>query len=236
MISRKQSILTQQWIARFIAVLLTAIVLLASGCQSSPSKQLTNPPTDVGLTTPDMLRTDKTPITLSHTEPIDEQEAVIISERLEVPLEIYDALRPGGSIDINTLERVEVERVVDGDTMIVLRRDESVRLRLIGVDAPESYSHHDNSARTHIGESVSRIVKEWLDGKVVYLQFDKTETDQYDRLLAYAWLDGHTMINEVLVREGLVKERRYEPTTRYNDYFQILEKMAQKEKRGVWSP
>ena len=43
------------------------------------------------------------------------------------------------------------------------------------------------------------------------------------------------MINEVLVREGLAEERRYEPTTRYNDYFKMLEEKARQEGRGVWS-
>lgn len=43
------------------------------------------------------------------------------------------------------------------------------------------------------------------------------------------------MINEVLIREGLAKERRYEPTTEFNDYFSILEKKARQERRGIWS-
>jgi len=218
-----------------IAVLLSTIIFLSASCTLIPNRQQTAPTSDIGLTTPDMSRVNEAPLVLSQTQPIDDREAAKFCIKLDTPLEVYDALRPGGSVDLDTLEHVEIERVIDGDTLAVSRNGQSVRLRLIGVDAPESYSHHDESARTHVGESVSRIVKQWLDGRAIYLQFDTTETDKYDRLLAYAWLDAHTMINEVLVREGLAEERRYEPTTRYNDYFKMLEEKARQEGRGVWS-
>ncbi len=235
MISKKHFGIFQA-VSLYIAAFLLTITLLSSSCRFLPNGQQTPPATDIGLTTPDMFRADETrQLVLSDDEPIDDRKATAFAKQLDTPLEVYDALRPGGSIDINTLERVEIERVVDGDTFTVLREGKSERLRLIGIDAPESYSHHDENARTHIGESVSRIVEKWLDGKIIYLQFDTKETDQYDRLLAYAWLDAHTMINEVLVREGLAEERRYEPTTRYNDYFNTLEARARQEGRGIWS-
>ncbi len=235
MISRKQSIFTRLQTVRFIAVFLAMILLSATSCRFLSDRDSFTSATDIGLTTPDMLRSGEAPLFLSRSKPLEREEAATMSKRLDTPLEVYDALRPGGSVDIQTLERVEIERVVDGDTFIVLREDQSVRLRLIGIDAPESYAHHEESARTHVGESVSRIVEEWLNGRTVYLQFDSMETDKYNRLLAYAWLDAHTMINEVLVREGLAEERRYEPTTSYNDYFQMLEGKAQQEGRGIWS-
>lgn len=235
MISKKQSERSRHQIARLLAVLFVAILVSGTGCRISPDGHPGTPATDIGLTTPVMVRTGEAPLFLPKTEPLDEQKAASFSELLDAPLEHYDALRPGGSMDLDTLLRVEIERVVDGDTFVVFRGRKSIKMRLIGVDAPESYAHHDEDSRTHEGESVSRIVKAWLEGRIIYLQFDQTDTDQYGRLLAYAWLDAHTMINEVLVREGLAEEQRYEPTTRYNDYFHLLEEKAQKEKRGIWS-
>jgi micrococcal nuclease len=118
---------------------------------------------------------------------------------------------------------------------VVIFEDKPTRLRLIGIDAPESYTHHDKTQRTHIGESVSRIVQAWLTGKTIYLEYDAEQEDLYGRQLAYAWIDSHHMINEILVREGLVDVKHYEPNVRYDDYFAMLERLAKKEQRGIWA-
>ncbi|MDI9469107.1 MAG: hypothetical protein QM296_02755 [Bacillota bacterium] len=104
------------------------------------------------------------PLLLPESFPISEEEAAAIAAALDTPLESYDTLRPGGAADLKLLEKAVIDRVVDGDTFIVLRNGGSERLRLIGINAPESYAHHDRKARTHRGESVSRIVRQWLGG------------------------------------------------------------------------
>ncbi len=224
--------LTVLWL---LIALLWAGSFLAAGCRQPLNGGQADLTTDPALTTPQMRNTSLPLLILPDGFPIEQEEADTAASTLDIPLEVYDSLRPGGAADLQKLEKVTIDRVVDGDTFMVARGGEQVKLRLIGVNAPESYAHHEESARTHRGESVSRIVKHWLSGRTVYLQFEKVQTDQYERLLAYAWLDAHTMINEVLVREGLAEERRYEPTTQYNDYFETLEIKAQREKRGIWS-
>ncbi|NLB50036.1 MAG: peptide-methionine (R)-S-oxide reductase MsrB [Clostridiaceae bacterium] len=215
-----------------LCLLLAALTALsaATGCRF-PDPGQTDPP---ALTSPDPTREDSAPLVISDQLPLTEDQAAQAAASLDRPLEHYDLVRPGGACDPASLEQVEIHRVVDGDTLIVIRDDRPVRLRLIGIDAPESYSHHDPAMRTHQGESVSRVVTAWLTGRQAYLQFDREPTDPYDRLLAYVWLDAHTMVNEVLVREGLVWQHRYPPNTLFNDYFEQLEELAQKEGRGIW--
>lgn len=233
-LSAKQS-RTFRPIVWIVLILVLATSIAVSSCRHVSIGNQPNTSTENRLTTPEMKRSDENPLLLPENKPIENDEAAAIALTLDQPLEVYDALRPGGAANLAEFEKVTIERVVDGDTMMVVRGAHPVKLRLIGINTPESYSHHEENARTHRGESVSRIVKHWLNGRTVYLQFDKTTTDPYDRLLAYAWLDAHTMVNEVLVREGLAEERRYEPTTHFNDYFETLEKIAQEEKRGIWS-
>lgn len=215
---------------------LALLLVIALGLAAAPACRKT--PLQSGepsLTAPSSGRDEEPPLTLPESAPLGEEEADRFALILASPLEAYDLLRPGGAVDPGGLEAVEIIRVVDGDTLIVMRDGRPERLRLIGLDAPESYAHHEEDRRTHRGESVSRIVTAWLTDRPAYLQFDKERTDPYDRLLAYVWLDAHTMVNEVLVREGLAVQHRYPPNTRYNDYFEELEARARREGRGIWS-
>ncbi|MDI9497225.1 MAG: peptide-methionine (S)-S-oxide reductase MsrA [Bacillota bacterium] len=218
-----------------LAVLLLAGAVLMPGCQLPDESGQQDGTSEREAAAPAKRDPASSPLVLPDSFPIEEEEAAAIASALDAPLEAYDMLRPGGTADTKILEQAVIDRVVDGDTFMVLRDSGAERLRLIGINTPESYAHHDGNARTHRGESVSRIVRQWLNGRTVYLQFEETQTDRYGRLLAYVWLDAHTMINEVLVREGLAEERKYEPTTQFNDYFASLEKKAQQEKRGIWS-
>ena len=204
-----------------------ALSLTLSAC-GRPSPQAP------GLTQPSTQTTPREDFSIPKDRPLTPEEALEAARILDREKMDYDLLRPGGAADLTAMDKVRIDRVVDGDTFIVYRKDRPQRLRLIGLDAPESYSHHDPDLRTHPGESVSRIVEAWLDGREVYLQFDKEKHDPYERLLAYMWLDEHTMVNEVLVRQGLVWQHRYPPNTRFNDYFEELEALAKNQGRGIW--
>ena len=66
----------------------------------------------------------------------------------------------------------------------------------------------------------------WLTGKTIYLEYDVECEDPYGRRLAYAWLDEHYMINEILAREGFVDVKCYKPNVRYNEYFKLLKHLS----------
>ena len=142
-------------------------------------------------------------------------------------------------VDVRTLQTAEVERVVDGDTLVIVLDGQRDRLRMLGINAPESSSNPDESRQTSEGDIVSGIVKELLPGRTIYLEFDEAPRDQYERLLAYVWLDEDTMLNENLVFSGLVTVVRFPPNTAYYDYFRTLNRAARAENLGfyksVWS-
>ncbi len=218
-----------------VLILTLSMLLVTTSCQRL-TQLICVPDTSISpLTAPAKPRTEDSPLRLNADAPISHEDAAAFATNLDEPLEQYDVLRPGGPADINSMQRTTVIRVVDGDTLVVIFEDKPTRLRLIGIDAPESYTHHDKTQRTHIGESVSRIVQAWLTGKTIYLEYDAEQEDLYGRQLAYAWIDSHHMINEILVREGLVDVKHYEPNVRYDDYFAMLERLAKKEQRGIWA-
>lgn len=112
-----------------------------------------------------------------------------------------------------------VERVVDGDTVICKVDGIRERIRLIGIDAPESVS--DNPDRiTEEGITASIYVHNLLDKKKVFLEYDVEKRDQYDRLLAYVYIkdnEEYVMINILLVEKGYAVPYRVLPNVKYEN-------------------
>lgn len=143
------------------------------------------------------------------------------------------------------LTLAKLERVVDGDTIWVNLDGESQKVRLIGVDTPESV-HADQSKNTEYGDMASDYTKSLLeDMEYVYLQFDKERTDRYDRLLAYVWLSDNVdtesrtdiynyMLNAILVRDGYAQAKTYKPNVEFESEFAEIQYEAESEQRGVW--
>lgn len=127
----------------------------------------------------------------------------------------------------------DVIRVVDGDTIIVNFEGKEERVRLIGVDTPESV-HPDASKNTECGRIASEFTKSRLESKKVGLEFDVQERDRYGRLLAYVYLDG-AMFNKTLLSEGMAQISTYPPNTKYVDEFQVLATQAREANKGLWA-
>ncbi len=124
---------------------------------------------------------------------------------------------------------VLVSRVVDGDT-IELSSGEKVRY--IGINAPESVD--PRRGVQCFGKEASAKNKELVEGKMVRLERDISETDKYGRLLRYVFIGG-IFVNEYLVREGFARASSYPPDVHYQDLFQDAEREAIREKHGLWS-
>ena len=130
-------------------------------------------------------------------------------------------------IDTSSLIECDLERVVDGDTIIVHDPDGNrLRVRLTGINAPESV-HEDESKNTEEGRQASAFMKELLeDVEVVYLEYDEAQFDQYERTLAYVWIDidgTFVMVNEILLATAYAEPVYIKPTLRYADVFRQYE-------------
>ena len=130
-------------------------------------------------------------------------------------------------VDPEVLVPCELERVVDGDTIIVHDPDNNrLRVRLTGINAPESVLE-DESKNTEEGRDASKFLKELLaDVKTIYLEYDEGRYDQYDRTLAYVWIDTGTtyiMVNEIMLATGHAKPVYIKPNLRYADTFRLYE-------------
>ena len=136
-------------------------------------------------------------------------------------------------------------RVVDGDTIILSMNNEEKIVRLIGVDTPESV-HPNESRNTQEGRQASKRLSEILDNKEVYIEYDVDKEDDYGRTLAYVYLIDEevsekgktkqtiTMVNEVLLKEGIATTLTIQPNSRYANEFYALQVAAREGKVGFW--
>ena len=123
-----------------------------------------------------------------------------------------------------------VQRVVDGDTLLLTN---GARIRLIGVDTPETFD--PNRPEERWGPEATAFTEEFVSGGEVRLQLDREQKDKYDRFLAYVWV-GDRMLNEELIRAGLSPARtgfRYSESMKRR--FRRAEKEARRARRGLWS-
>ena len=127
---------------------------------------------------------------------------------------------------------VVVDRVVDGDTIIVRERKGDVRVRLIGVDSPESVK--PDTPVQCFALAASNYTKHALTNVLVRLEYDVERYDPYGRTLAYVWV-GATMFNEDLVAEGYAVVATFPPDVKYVDRFLAAERDARDHDRGLWS-
>jgi len=126
-----------------------------------------------------------------------------------------------------------VRAIVDGDTVWVdVDGDgiQDVKVRYIGVDTPEIHFGTDC-----YGPEATARNRELVDGRLVALERDVSDTDRYDRLLRYIYLPDGTWVNGVLVGEGYAKAKRYAPDTRYAAALERLQEAARAERAGGWA-
>lgn len=122
-----------------------------------------------------------------------------------------------------------VEQVVDGDTLVI---EDGIRVRLLGIDAPESTECFGEEAK---GELVRLVL-----GQEVLLEKDQTASDGFDRLLRYVILHNEdpeaddVMVNKEMVRGGYAKSFYIKPNRRYLSQLQAAQGEAEEEGLGMW--
>jgi micrococcal nuclease len=128
-----------------------------------------------------------------------------------------------------------VTRVVDGDTIWVRAGGQRVKVRLIGIDTPETVAPGEPVGC--FGPEASARAKQLLSGREVYLELDASqgELDRYGRTLAYVWRTDGLFFQLAMVREGFAVEYTYDQPYRYQRELRAAEADARADGRGLWS-
>ena len=133
------------------------------------------------------------------------------------------------------LENIKVEEVIDWDTIRVTLNGQSQKIRLIWVDAPESYDTRYGYTECFWTES-SKYLKKLLSNKTIWLEYDSTQWryDKYDRVLAYVFLNWEN-INEKIIADWYGWEYTYNLPYKYQKEFKEAQSNASKSNKWLWN-
>ncbi|MFJ7668056.1 thermonuclease family protein [Lysinibacillus sp. NPDC097195] len=137
--------------------------------------------------------------------------------------------------DVSKFEEYELESVIDGDTIRIKYNGSSEKVRFLLVDTPET--NHETLGVQPYGPEAKEFTKQLLAGQdTVYLEFDVSYRDKYNRLLAYIYTKDGISVQEQLLKNGLARVAYiYAPNTKHVDWFKSIQKTAQQSALGIWS-
>lgn len=130
----------------------------------------------------------------------------------------------------------QVVKVVDGDTIDVEIGGVRDKVRVIGIDTPESVD--PRQPVECFGKEASDFAKRTLTGKIVQLESDPTQSnrDKYNRLLRFVFLnEGATDYGKLAISEGYANEYTYDLPYKYQKDYKQVEQEAKNAKKGLWA-
>ena len=126
---------------------------------------------------------------------------------------------------------VRVVAVVDGDTIDVAWDGRRERVRLLGVDTPETVD--ERRPVGCYGPEAAAFTSRRLQGRTVRLEFDRQRRDRFGRLLAYVDVDGRRF-NDELLAGGYARLLVIPPNGRHARAMLDQELGARSAGRGLW--
>lgn len=119
-------------------------------------------------------------------------------------------------VNFTPYQEATVVRIIDGDTIVANIDEHQEKIRLIGIDAPESVNPN-KSLNSEQGILASQYLKTILsEGQLIYLTVDDNQerTDKYGRLLRYVWPSKQfnnptNMINYQIIANGYATVNYY---------------------------
>jgi micrococcal nuclease len=127
-----------------------------------------------------------------------------------------------------------VVEVVDGDTIEVTVAGRTERVRLLGIDTPETVDPN-RPVECH-GPEASALTHQLLpDGTEVRLERDEEPRDRYGRLLAYVFrADDGLFVNEAILEAGEAEVLSIAPNHAYAGRLADAASSARAAGAGLW--
>lgn len=180
--------------------------------------------------TPTGLLESGGPVVTTATEATETttQATETTTQATETTTQETDTTTTGTTAPTPTLPSRPVVAVIDGDTLDVLEDDARLRVRLIGINAPERGECHADVA--------TRTLQQLVADEQVILTADTNDRDRYDRLLRYIHLPDGRFVNELLVEAGAARAVSYPPDTTHDAVLAAAQVRAQQAEVGIWAP
>lgn len=170
---------------------------------------------------------------------------------------LFDEFLGGGPSVTGLQGPAEVTRVSDGDTITVMLDGREEKVRLTGIDTPETFasSKLDRDVEASplsreemraLGKEATAYAKALVEGREVYLELDAEERDRYGRMLAYVYTlepggdwtfqnETFEQVNLELVEAGWADPLTIPPNDKYASDYADAARLAQRQNRGIWA-
>lgn len=127
-----------------------------------------------------------------------------------------------------------VKEVVDGDTIDIAIGGKTERVRLIGINTPET--KHPTKGVECFGPEASAYTKQLLPkGTALRVERDVEARDKYGRLLLYVYIaNSNVFVNLDLVTNGYARPMVFEPNTAHKADFAQSATQAELRNVGLW--
>lgn len=128
-----------------------------------------------------------------------------------------------------------VTKVIDGDTIEVLSDEKKEKIRIIGINTPETVD--PRKSVECFGREASNKAKEILLNQAVRLESDSTQRDRdrYSRLLRYVYLPDGTDFGLRMIQGGYAYEYTYDTPYKFQNEYKKAQIEAETNKLGLWS-
>lgn len=147
-----------------------------------------------------------------------------VNKNVEPPPQVAGTISPG---------YYAVARFEDGDTITVDMNGKTERIRMIGVDTPETQD--PRKPVQCFGRAASTFTKELIGMHPVRLEADSLSDnrDRYNRLLRHVYLPDGRLVQAEIIKNGYGFAYTRFPFDK-SDEFKQLENEARQHNRGLW--
>ncbi len=129
---------------------------------------------------------------------------------------------------------IRVTRVVDGDTFEVVVNGQTEKIRMLGIDTPESVDPR-KPVQCFAKEATKKLQELIFEKEIVLTpDFTNDDRDKYNRLLRYVSRPDGLLVNEEMIKEGYAYAYIKFPFERRADYLK-LQTEARTMARGLWA-
>jgi micrococcal nuclease len=128
-----------------------------------------------------------------------------------------------------------IDFVIDGDTVDVIINGSEERVRLIGIDTPETKKR--DSPIECFGPEATAFTQQLLPvGTPVYIERDVVNRDDFGRLLGYLYrADDGIFVNYEIMRQGFAQPLSIPPNDTFAKLFADAARAAEADDAGLWA-
>ncbi len=128
-----------------------------------------------------------------------------------------------------------IDFVIDGDTVDVIINGSEERVRLIGIDTPETKKR--DSPIECFGPEATAFTQQLLPvGTPVYIERDVVNRDDFGRLLGYVYrADDGIFVNYEIMRQGFAQTLSIPPNDTFAELFADAARAAEADNAGLWA-